>query len=347
MTRAADSTPLTTIPSRLATPDPALAAVVVAQVPLHYQAGADEGLDRPGHVRAGSSLARVPGGIALVQDDANFVALFEPDGVEVRAIALPAGEGGRRQFDDRRGNKEHKLDLEACFAVADEGGTLLIALGSGSTPRREQVATVRGWEHDAPEVTVVRAAGLYAALRAEAAFAGSELNVEGAVHLGDRVRLFGRGNGAARDDQRPVNATCDLPWPPFLAHLRAPDHAAAPTPRDVVHYELGRIDGIALGFTDAATIGGGTLLYSAAAEDSPDATRDGRVSGSAIGVIDPAGETRWAPLTEPSGAIFAGKVEGLLPADAAGERLYVVVDADDPDAPSVLCTVELRGPWRR
>ena len=28
-----------------------------------------------------------------------------------------------------------------------------------------------------------------------------------------------------------------------------------------------------------------------------------------------------------------------------GDRLYVVLDADDPDAASELCTVELRGEW--
>ena len=46
--------------------------------------------------------------------------------------------------------------------------------------------------------------------------------------------------------------------------------------RDVVRYELGVIDGIPLGFTDATALGD-AVLFSAAAEDSPDATRDGRV----------------------------------------------------------------------
>jgi hypothetical protein len=323
--------------------DPALAAAIVARTPLYYAEGAEPSLDRPAQVRAGSSLARVPGGIALVQDDANFIAVVDPNGPRVRAIPLPAGAAGRRQFDDRRGNKAHKLDLEACVAVDTEDGTLLLAFGSGSTAAREYVALVGGWESPEPHVTVAHVPRLYDTLRREHAFAGSELNIEGAVHLGDRVRLFGRGNGAPRADVRPINATCDLDWPTLLAHLRAPDRSPPPAPTNVVRYELTTLGSLALSFTDAA-LWRDTLLYTATAEDSPDATRDGRVTGSAIGVIDGVGRTRWTPLTDAAGRPFMGKVEGAAAGDAS-DRLFAVVDADDPDAASELCTVELRGEW--
>lgn len=319
-----------------------LAAIVVAHEPLLYIEGADAELDRPAHVRAGSSLARVPGGLALVQDDANFIALIDPDGRSVRAIPLPAGPGGRRQFDDRRGNKAHKLDLEACVAIDTEDGVLLIALGSGSTLERERVALIDGWESHQPRATIVHVPRLYDTLRREHAFAGSELNIEGAVQLGNQLRFFGRGNGAPRAGVRPINATCDLDWSALLAHLRAPDRNPPPSPENIVQYELGAIDGIPLSFTDAS-LSGDTLFYSAAAEESPDVTRDGRVVGSAIGVIDRDGGERWAPVTDSSGQPLAWKVEGLV---TVGEsRLFVVVDADDPDLPSELCTIELRGAW--
>ncbi|MFN2567122.1 MAG: hypothetical protein ABR499_19160 [Gemmatimonadaceae bacterium] len=334
--------------SCIAREDPTLAAVVVARLPLYYREGADPSVDRPAHVRAGSSLAWVPGGIALVQDDANFLAVVDPRDGTARAIALPAGYAGRRQFDERRGNKQHKLDLEACVAVESEGRTVLVAAGSGSTSGREHVVLVDGWESGQPGVELIHAPRLYATLRREQAFAGSELNVEGAVHLGGRLRLFGRGNGALRDAVRPANATCDLEWQILLAHLRDPDRIRPPRPTDVVRYELGALGGIPLSFTDA-TVSGGTVLFSATAEDSPDVTRDGRVTGSAIGVIDGTGRARWAPLTEPSGRPFAGKVEGLVGMGGvrggARDRLYVVVDADDPETASVLCTVQLRGGW--
>src|SRR5688500_15377586 len=118
--------------------DDTIAAVVVDQRPLWYAGGADAAMDRPAHIRAGSGLAAVPGGIALIQDDANFVVVLTPRGECARAIALPAGEGGLRQFDDVRGNKKYKLDLEACVSMEAAGETLLLALGSGSKKRREQ-----------------------------------------------------------------------------------------------------------------------------------------------------------------------------------------------------------------
>lgn len=321
-----------------------LEAIVESFTPLRYAEGADLALDRPAIVRSASSLAWVPDGIALIQDDANFIGVFDPDGAGTRAIALPSGHEGLRLFDDRRGNKAYKLDLEACVAVEHEGDTLLLALGSGSTPRREQVVLVRGWATGRPTVEVRHVPRLYEVLRAEQAFAGSELNVEGAIVDGDRLRLFSRGNGAPRNGVLPVNATCELDWTTFLAHLLAPDRHPPPSPASVVRYELGALEGVPLGFTDATLWRDGTL-YTAAAEESPDAVRDGRVVGSVVGTLGHDGATRWAPLTDRAGRLFDGKVEGVVPSRDASDRLFVVVDADDPDAGSLLCTVRLRGGW--
>ncbi len=122
--------------------DPALAATIVSRRPLHYRASAHPSLDRPPHVRAGSSLTWVGNRLGLVQDDANFVALVDPRSGLSRSIALPAGEEGKRHFDDARGNKRFKLDLEACCTIEGPSGTLLLALGSGSKKRRRRVVTV-------------------------------------------------------------------------------------------------------------------------------------------------------------------------------------------------------------
>jgi hypothetical protein len=183
---------------------------------------------------------------------------------------------------------------------------------------------------------------VYEALRAEPAFSGSELNVEGAIVDGDRLRLFGRGNGAPRDGVLAVNATCELDWTTFLALLLAPDRHPLPALANVERYDLGTLEGVPLGFTDAALWRGGTL-YTAAAEESPDTVRDGRVTGSVIGTLGHGGATRWAPLTDRAGRLFDGKVEGVVVSRDATDRLFVVVDADDPDAGSLLCAVRLRG----
>src|SRR4249920_752185 len=94
---------------RTARHDPSLSAIVVDQRPLYYAAGADAALDRPANVRAGSSLAWVPGGLAVIQDDTNFLAIIDPGTGAVRSIPLPAGKRGVRQFDTERGNKKAKL----------------------------------------------------------------------------------------------------------------------------------------------------------------------------------------------------------------------------------------------
>ena len=324
--------------------DPSLTARVLRSIPLLYADGADPALDRPAHVRSASGLVRVGNRVAVIQDDANFVALADPETGRARAITLPAGEGGLRQFDDERGNKRFKLDLEACVMLRDGGGEMLVAFGSGSTPAREKIVMVRGIASDTPDVRVVDASALYAGLRAAPEFAGSELNVEGAAAAGGVLRLFNRGNGVARDGVHPVDASCDLDLAAFLAFVAAPATAPPPRPRDVALYELGDIDGQPLGFTDVSARGD-AVLYAAAAEDSPDATRDGPVAGSAIGIIR-GGEARFA-VVEAGGGRFTGKVEGLLPDPSDSARLWAVIDRDDPGTPSELLMIALGGDWTR
>ena len=301
--------------------DPALAARVLRRIPLRYAAGADPALDRPGHVRAGSSLARLGDGrLVVVQDDAHFLAVVDPATGLAEAVTLPAGVGGARQFDPSRGTKHLKWDLESCVvlpATADDADAdpraWLVALGSGSTARRERVLVAPlpadGGPPRADDVRLVDAAALYARLRALTAFAGAELNVEGAVRVGDRVRLLGRGNGAGTDDAPAVNATCDVPLGALRAFLAG--RADAPEPSDAVPYALGALDDAPLGFTDATAVGDALLADAA----------------------------RWARLTDADGAPWRAKVEGLIAATPDGRRLWVVTDADDPDAPSELCEV--------
>ena len=124
------------------TADRALEARILRRVSMHYADGADERLDRPAHVRAASSMAWIGDRVALVQDDVNFVALVDPATGLADAITLPAGRDDKRQFDDGRDNKKYKLDLEAMARVPTTRGTMLVAFGSGSKKRRENVLTL-------------------------------------------------------------------------------------------------------------------------------------------------------------------------------------------------------------
>lgn len=325
--------------------DTTLNARVARSTPLYYDDDPQASVDLPPYVRAASSLALFADRIAVVADDANFIALIDPATRRAGCIPLPAGRGGEREFDDEHGNKRWKLDLEACVTVPDAAGQMLVAFGSGSKPEREWVVVVPGRGEAESGLNVYEARALYAALRDERAFAGSELNVEGAVFLGDdTLRLFQRGNGEPHDGVQPVDATCDLQWSALWAHIQAPEGAAPPALQNIVQYELGELDGVRLSFSDAEAVAG-VILYSASAEATSGGSGDGRVAGSVLGVIDPTGAARWAELIDEDGSAFGGKVEGLSAGHDNPNRLYFVTDMDDPDEPSKLYEVDLSGPW--
>ncbi len=325
--------------------DRALGARIVARHALRYAEGPDPALDRPGHVRAGRGLARFGGRLAVVQDDADFVALVDPTTLVVDSLALPKRGRGDRQFDGARGNKSEKRDFEACFSTELDGREALVAFGSGSSPRRESMLLVEMRAAGEVCARVAEAPALYAALRACTAFSGSELNVEGAVRIGNAVRFFQRGNGAPRGGLAPVDATVDVEWPEILAGLEG--RKVVPRLGRVVRFDLGAVSGIRLTFTDAAVRDASRVVYLAAAEASPDAVSDGAVCGAAVGVIRDEGDAldaRYAPLVDERGAPARDKAEGIL-LDALSNRAFVVLDADDPSRASELCVVELSGPW--
>jgi hypothetical protein len=302
--------------------DPELDVVVRERRALRYRDGADASIDRPAHVRAASGIASHRGRLAIVQDDTSFLALL--DGDEVHALPLPHSVSGARQFDDGRGNKKHKLDLEACVVIGDT----LIGFGSGSSRARERILVVRD---GAP--TLVDASSLYAMLRGRTDFSGSELNIEGATLVSDRLRLFQRGNGAPRGDLQPIDATGELEVDAFLSYLEG---GPLPDLHDVIGWDLGTIGGVRLGFTDATTHEG-RVYFLAAAEASPDAVRDGPCAGVVLGVLEEGG-ARIAAIRD-----FDLKAEGLA---FDGLRSGVlVVDRDDPASPAELCRFELHGPW--
>lgn len=320
--------------------DPALQAIVRRRIPLFYHQGADPEIDRPAHVRAGSSLTWFSNQLALVQDDANFLVFIDLKTFEVEAITLPVGEAGLRQFDGQRGNKHFKLDLEACTTVPTANGELFLAFGSGSTARREQILRVQ--EPDLDQFVLSQADELYAQLRACTQFSGSELNLEGAFYQAGQIRLLNRGNGAPQGDLLPVNATGDLNWDELAAYLQTPQQQP-PCLHNVCQYNLGGLNGLGLSFTDATVTSKG-VMFSATAEASPDATSDGVVNGSVLGILD-SNPPRWIELCTPDGALFTGKVEGICASRESAQQLFVVIDADDPGLPCELCEIELFGEW--
>jgi hypothetical protein len=305
--------------------DPSLSATLDRLTPLFYCGGASPNDDRPAHVRAASAVRRMGSRILIVQDDVNILALRDENG-EMAPLMLPVGPGGRRVFDDTIGNKKGKMDLEACASLPDGR---LVAFGSGSSRAREILVIV---EEGKPALAV-GADLLYEALRSERAFAGSELNLEGAVVRASELLLFQRGNGAQRGPTAPVNAIGSMDVEDFTAWLDG--DRRAPRLTAVTPVDLGAVAGTRFGFTDATLMGDGRLAILACAEDSPDAVNDGPVLGLRFGIID-RDELRMTDVLDDAGRPPGLKLEGIESRPGSTAEFDVVADVDRPSEPARL-----------
>jgi hypothetical protein len=212
----------------------------------------------------------------------------------------------------------------------------LVAFGSGSTEARQQLVVL----DPACEIRLVPASALYAGLRAETRFSGSELNVEGALVVGESLRLFQRGNGAPRDGLMPVNAIGNLSLAAFCDWL---DGAGAPPKLDdIVQVDLGAVDGTRFGFTDATLMADGRVAFVACAEDSPDVVRDGENLGARFGILD-GDRVLVADVLDASGARSRLKIEGIEARPDDPACFDVVIDADQPHEPALIGVLRVSG----
>jgi hypothetical protein len=321
--------------------EPRWRARVTKRQPMNYVEGPCSKEDRPPHVRAASGLSRFREYIAVIQDDANWLALIDAEG-EVTAVPLPPSPKGDRVFSKRRGNRGDKYDLEACVTVRSGDGFELVGFSSGSRSEREWVLRVRERGGDTLELEseFVPAPAFYRSLRERSDFSGAGLNIEGALALDeDTIRLFQRGNSGSCDGLEAVDATADLSWRDLCAHLADPSHVPAPALSRLRSYDLGEHGGVRLTFSDAEHLGNGRVLYSASAEDP----ETDEITGSVLGIIEADGQARWAELLDEQGQPFAGKVEGLTLDVVHPDLIHFVIDDDDEDSPSLLFEARCEG----
>lgn len=284
-------------------------------------------------VRAASGVARLGDGFVVAQDDATHAAWFR-GGSATPVRLLPAKEG-RETFDEASGTKHLKPDLEAACEVVADGDPGVLFLGSGSSPERMRWSLMRdrdtGTDH-----RVVDLSELYDVVAGVLGVPHDLLNLEGACVLGETLRWFHRGMPSAGWP----SASVDLPLADALAAalgLGRPDRVSVSNP---LTYRVGEVDEVALAITDAVALADGTVLVSAAAEDSPNPRDDGPVVASALAVVREGVVVATAGLPRIGGTVL--KVEGLmlLEADHRGARLLAVTDADDADSASL--ALELR-----
>ena len=286
-------------------------------------------------VRAASAVARFHDGFLVAQDDATHAAWLKGDLAE-RVRLLPP-EQGLETFDEASGTKHLKPDLEAAFEVTVDDMHGVLLLGSGSSPRRTRWSFVHR-DGDGTHHRVADMDALYGAVARALGVEPDLLNLEGACVVGESLRWFHRGMPSAGWPSSSVDLPLGLAVDAALGRSGADDvRVSAP-----LTYDLGEVEGVGLAITDAVGLPDGSVLVSAAAEDSPNPRDDGPVVGSALALLEDGVVGALAHLPRVDGKV--AKVEGLtlLHAGRGVASVLAVVDADDPDAPSVALELRLR-----
>ncbi|MDP3233891.1 MAG: hypothetical protein Q8S33_28255 [Myxococcales bacterium] len=261
-------------------------------------------------VSAASGCVVRDGRVYVIADDDPHLWAFALDGTRLDRHRLLPGVMPL----DATERRAVKPDLEA-LALLPGGG--LLALGSGSSPRRRRGALLRDGK-----VSVVDCTELFTSLEQQF----EALNIEAAVVVGDQLVLGQRGNGPGQQNALVRLTLADV--------TRGLERGAIGSwaVEGIEALDLGVLDGVPLTLTDLSLSLDGELYFAAAAEDTS-------CVGSIVGVLGPRGvvrRARVAPLV---------KIEGLAQLDA--DRWVLVSDADDPAVPAQLLVAsanELRGP---
>lgn len=265
---------------------------------------------------AASGLVCIADELVVVADDRLELSRYTRTGIGRGTIRLFDGE----LPEDPVARKRVKPDTEAIVALP--GGVLVVP--SGSRPNRTRGAWIEHVDAWPGRVKVVELAPLFAAIAADF----DKLNVEGAAMLGEHLVMLTRRTGRAGR-----NTAVRLHADALLAALASDAPVLdARLHVDTTAIDLGEIDGVPLGFTDAERDDGG-LLFCAAAEATDDPVADGALAGCIVGRLDAAFRVtaRWSAAPHV-------KLEGIAHDGQGG--LFAVADADDPAVPAPLLHVD-------
>ena len=273
---------------------------------------------RPLHVASGSGLVLVGARLYVAIDDELHVGAFDMSehgpGRLLRIFPgeLPLEHGSR---------KAAKPDVESLFCVVDGDGSLLAGVPSGSTSVRTRGFAVRLDVHGDVRGSM-RDIDWQPVLLAFAGDDDTETNVEGASVTGNELLLFLRGvtgvNRIARLSLELIRAGLD------------DGRIDADALTSIVHIELGQLDGVPLGFTDAEALADGRIVVTASAEDTVDAYQDGAVVGSVVLLLDPDLRSVGSWRLDAD----VGKIEGVVVERVGDEHVDLLLVTDDDDASS-------------
>jgi len=279
-----------------------------------------------GHLSAASGIVVAGRFLYVVADDERYLGVFDlaEQGDGITTPLLPGDLP-----DEAAARKARKPDLEALVRLPPFPGYpsgALLALASGSRPNRQSGVLLGLDAAGALSGTPasVDLCALYAPLQCRF----PALNIEGAVVCGPQLVLLQRASG-----DHPENALIRLPLADVLQALSAAGEPRLPElPIEPLTIALGSIQGVPLGFTDAAALRDGRLVFSAVAEHVDDTYHDGPCIAAALGVLGTDGQVQLLECVQP-----LRKIEGVaVQQDGAFLRLLLVSDADDRSKPGEL-----------
>ena len=284
------------------------------------------------HLSAASGIQIVEDKFFVVADDELFLASFPLINTR-QGVQVPALPGEKEMPADNLLRKKVKPDWESLVFVPSEfvppyGALLLVP--SGSMPTRQRAVLlpmdVKGVSDKPREIDL---SGIYSELYKDI----KELNIEGAIIVGNELRLFQRGNGSLKE-----NAIVTLKMQNFIKYINKTGELR---PKDVIsaiqfHRSLSSVP--VKGFSDAASLSNGEMLFLASVENTVSTFADGEILGSFLGLMAKDGKIKWmAPFA------LNLKAEGLAVNESKdGIQVFVVPDSDAPEKPAILYKVFLK-----
>lgn len=297
-----------------------------------------------GFVSAASGLVRVAGRFFVVADDENafFEFDFDADSNLTGGRAYPISN--EKLPEEHAARKRVKPDLESLFQMdfpvgtTDSSRTCLVALPSGSKENRVKGAMLElsenllrpnsrpSQQESLISIAEIDVSPLYRVLGQQL----TDLNIEGAVVLPNKLLLLQRGNSLSR-----VNAVIELDREVVANEIVGSRVISDKALRKITKIELPVIAGEHLTFTDAC-VEGEQVYFLAAAERTESTYDDGEFSAAVLGVLnqDCSAVESWCELD------VEFKPEGLCCENKNGSLcFYFVTDADDSTKPSKLFLV--------
>ncbi len=264
---------------------------------------------------AASGLVKVENKIFVVADDELSVSSYllnDKDFNQVYPLLLGSLPENHKE------RKKQKPDWEALCLLPESASfpQELLVIPSGSRPQRMTGSLVEIQNSGIGTPIKIDFSLLYEELLKSF----PELNIEGAAVHGSQLKLFQRGNGS-----KGQNAIIELDIKRFLSVIHETQTLGPQLIQNISNYDLGKLSGISLSFTDACSLSEEKLFFLAVAEDGDSTYLDGEFHGAILGCLDKGGKVILSQELD-----CPYKPEGLWVENVADQtHFYIVTDADN------------------